>query len=190
MKVFCRHVILPLSFLSMLLSGCSTPTVSQDDDSDDSPIPYNTQIYSSNSQTNSSTSPTNSSKIIVDPSGQYTTKDSVAAYLCEFDSLPSNYVGKDVGKILYQNATGNTFDKWNFNPWLTIGFMIGGDDFDNFSTDTADFHSTLPEGHYREADVDYSGANRGTNRLVYQSGCTIYYTADHYNSFTILEFPD
>ena len=116
----------------------------------------------------------------MEESGLYTTKDSVAAYLCKFDKLPSNYVGKDEGISLYESKTGNTFDKWNFNPWTTICVMIGGDVFENRE-------GLLPNGSYHEADVDYSAKNRGTKRLIYQSDCVIYYTADHYESFDKLE---
>ena len=83
----------------------------------------------------------------IQESGKYTTKDSVAAYLCKFDKLPS---------------------------------MIGGDSFSNDK-------SMLPQGSYHEADVDYSANNRGTKRLMYQGGCTISYTADHYETFSKLE---
>ena len=58
--------------------------------------------------------------------------------------------------------------------------MIGGDKFGNNE-------SLLPQGSYREADVEYSAKNRGTKRLVYQSDCVIYYTADHYETFNRLE---
>ena len=116
----------------------------------------------------------------VEESGLYTTKDSVAAYLCKFDKLPANYVGKDKGIALYESKTGNAFSKWNFNPWTTINVMIGGDKFSNNE-------GLLPEGSYHEADVDYSAKNRGTKRLIYQSDCVIYYTADHYETFTRME---
>ena len=116
----------------------------------------------------------------VEESGLYTTKDSVAAYLCKFDKLPANYVGKDKGIALYESKTGNAFSKWNFNPWTTINVMIGGDKFSNNE-------GLLPEGSYHEADVEYSAKNRGTKRLVYQPDCVIYYTADHYETFTRME---
>ena len=116
----------------------------------------------------------------VQESGEYTTRDSVAAYLCKFDKLPTNYVTQNEGKSLYESRKGKTFDKWNFNPWTTIGVMIGGDKFGNSE-------GILPKGTYHEADVDYSAKNRGTKRLVYQSDCVIYYTADHYESFDKLE---
>lgn len=113
----------------------------------------------------------------IQESGKYTTKDSVAAYLCKFDKLPSNYVSKNEGQQLYESKTGKTFEKWNFNPWTTIGVMIGGDTYSNSE-------GLLPKGSYHEADVDYSANNRGTKRLMYQGGCTIYYTANHYESYS------
>ena len=149
---------------------------------------------SSSTQANSSSSVASSSSVevksiyeAVQESGKYTTKDSVAAYLCKFDKLPSNYVGKDEGQNLYESKTGKTFEKWNFNPWTTIGVMIGGDKFNNYASNASNYHETLPEGSYREADVEYSAKNRGTKRLVYQSDCIIYYTADHYETFSRLE---
>lgn len=163
-------------------AACSTPTVSSDDDDSEK------SFVSSNSENKSSSSvEVKSIYEAVEESGLYTTKDSVAAYLCKFDKLPSNYVGKDEGIALYESKTGNTFSKWNFNPWTTLGVMIGGDDFKNYASDPDYYHATLPEGSYHEADVDYSAKNRGTKRLVYQSDCVIYYTADHYETFTQLE---
>ena len=124
----------------------------------------------------------------VQESGKYTTKDSVAAYLCKFDKLPSNYVSEDEAQKLYESKTGKTFEKWNFNPWTTIGVMIGGDKFDNYTSyNNYNYHATLPQGSYHEADVDYPANNRGTKRLVYQSDCIIYYTSNHYETFSKLE---
>lgn len=156
---------------SAFIVACSTPTVSSDESDEKS--------LSSVEQSSSSVA-TKSIYEAVEESGLYTTKDSVAAYLCKFDKLPSNYVGKNEGQSLYESKTGNTFEKWNFNPWTTLGVMIGGDVFDNRE-------GLLPSGSYHEADVDYSAKNRGTKRLIYQSDCVIYYTADHYESFDKLE---
>ena len=155
--------------LTAFFAACSSPTVSSDDDDSPSGV-QSKSIYEA-----------------VEESGQYTTRDSVAAYLCKFDKLPSNYVGKDKGISLYESKTGNSFSKWNFNPWAILGVMIGGDDFKNDASNPDYYHATLPEGFYHEADVDYSAKNRGTKRLVYQSDCVIYYTADHYETFSKLE---
>ena len=159
------------SALTAFFAACSTPTVSSDDDSNDSlnrGEPY------------SSSADLASIYEAVEESGLYTTRDSVAAYLCKFDKLPDNYVGKNEGESLYESKTGKAFEKWNFNPWTTLGVMIGGDVFSNKE-------ELLPKGSYHEADVDYSAKNRGTKRLVYESDCVIYYTSDHYESFTRLE---
>lgn len=135
---------------------------------------------SSSVEQSSSSVATKSIYEAVEESGLYTTRDSVAAYLCKFDKLPGNYVGKNEGISLYETKTGNTFPKWNFNPWTMLGVMIGGDVFENRE-------GLLPSGSYHEADVDYSAKNRGTKRLIYQSDCVIYYTADHYETFNKLE---
>lgn len=182
------------------LSSSSQESVSSSSDEIASSSSQRIDSSSSESQSSSSSETSSSSESIessssvdiydiyeaVKESGEYTTKDSVAAYLCKFDKLPSNYVGKNEGKDLYESSTGNTFSKWNFNPWTTIGVMIGGDDFNNYASDPDYYHENLPEGSYSEADVDYSGSNRGTKRLIYQSGCIIYYTADHYETFDLL----
>lgn len=115
------------------------------------------------------------------PGTQYTSKNEVAKYICENGSLPSNYVSKSEGKRLYEQKTGRNFTKWNFNPLTTLGVMIGGDYFENRE-------GLLPPGTWYEADVDYFANNRGTNRLVYSSGCNIYYTGNHYKSFSKVEF--
>ena len=175
--------ILLVSFLAASLAACTTSLSAEDEEESSSSV----EKVSSSSVAESSSATEKSIYEAVEESGLYTTKDSVAAYLCKFDKLPGSYVGKNEGKKLYESKTGNTFDKWNFNPWTTIGVMIGGDNFDNFASSPENFHETLPEGSYHEADVDYSGANRGTKRLVYQPDCVIYYTSDHYDTFYKLE---
>lgn len=114
-------------------------------------------------------------------STSYTSKDEVAKFICDNGYLPSNYVTKSEGIRMYESKTGKSFVRWNFNPLSTLGVMIGGDSYGNRE-------GHLPPGDYREADVDYFGPNRGTKRLVYSSGCNIYYTGDHYQSFVKMKF--
>ncbi|MBQ7783510.1 MAG: ribonuclease, partial [Oscillospiraceae bacterium] len=65
------------------------------------------------------------------------------------------------------------------NLWeVAEGMSIGGDRFGNYE-------GILPEGDYTECDVNYSGGFRGSERLVF-SDEGIYYTNDHYASFTQL----
>lgn len=161
--------------LATIFFSCGTvsPSSSIEEDDPNYPSPQ------SNSSTIKNTAGIYDAIVI---SGTYTTKDSVAAYICKFDKLPQNYVGKSEGQRLYESSTGNSFSKWNFNPWKTLGVMIGGDSFSNRE-------GFLPEGNYHEADVDYGNAtSRGNKRLVYQSGCIIYYTADHFKNFRKLVF--
>ena len=110
---------------------------------------------------------------------QYTTKNEVAQYICDNDKLPPNYVSKDEAMRIYEEKTGQTFTKWNFNPLRKLGIMIGGDNFSNRE-------KKLPQGSYKEADVDYFEVNRGKNRLIYAKNCNIYHTNDHYQTFTKL----
>ena len=125
----------------------------------------------------------NSSQLIAaqvdSQNSQYTTKDEVAKFICNNGYLPSNYVSKKEGIRLYERKTGRTFESWNFNPQRKLGVMIGGDRFENRD-------GKLPSDSYKEADVDYFENNRGRNRLVYAKNCNIYYSDDHYNSFTKL----
>ena len=158
--------------VTAFFAACSTPTVSSDDDES----PYS----SKREEISSSSVSLKSIYEAVEESGMYTTKDSVAAYLCKFDKLPDNYISQKEGMVLYESETGKTFDKWNFNPWTTLGVMIGGDSFGNKE-------GLLPNGSYHEADVDYFNSSRGNKRLVYASDCVIYYTSDHYKSFSKLE---
>ena len=176
---------------AFLASSCSSPTVSNDDKCQlvlVSCWEYGPPDECGNATCANTSNPDSIFRVqdslhrakvyeAVQESGKYTTKDSVAAYLCKFDKLPSNYVGKSEGQKLYESKTGKSFEKWNFNPWETIGVMIGGDTYSNSE-------GLLPKGSYHEADIDYSAKNRGTKRLVYQSDCVIYYTSDHYGSYS------
>ncbi|NLA52186.1 MAG: hypothetical protein GX860_08715 [Alcaligenaceae bacterium] len=56
------------------------------------------------------------------------------------------------------------------------GKSIGGDHFGNYE-------KLLPNGKYREADLDYLGQKRNAKRLVYENHESLYVTIDHYESF-------
>ena len=62
------------------------------------------------------------------------------------------------------------------------GKSIGGDKFGNYE-------KILPvkKGRvYRECDIDYQKGNRNAKRIVYSNDGLIYYTGDHYKTFTKL----
>ncbi|MDY3005591.1 ribonuclease domain-containing protein [Anaerococcus porci] len=101
----------------------------------------------------------------------YYKKYDVIAYLKEYEKLPPNYLTKKEARKLGRiPKEGNLWE-------VTDKGVIGGDYFGNFE-------KNLPEGDYKECDVNYNGGKRGPERLVFDEDFNIYYTNDHYNSFS------
>lgn len=111
----------------------------------------------------------------LDEDGVYDSKDDVALYIKTFGHLPSNYVTKKEAKE--EGWEGGSLEK--FCP----GKCIGGDYFGNFE-------GLLPKAKgrkYTECDIDTLGArSRGAKRIIFSNDGLIYYTDDHYESFTLL----
>jgi len=107
----------------------------------------------------------------LDPNGSYTTKNDVALFIHLYGRLPNNFITKKQADQQYGKTNG-------LNKY---GKCIGGDRFYNKE-------GLLPSGYtYYECDIDtlYS-SKRGTKRLVFTYSGRIYYTDDHYKSFTQL----
>ena len=106
----------------------------------------------------------------------YTSKDEVAAYLHEFGELPPNYITKAEAQSLgWDNTLGNLWE-------VTDHKSIGGDYFGNYE-------NLLPRKKgrtYHECDINFKGRSRGPERIVYSNDGLIYYSSDHYNTFTLL----
>lgn len=106
----------------------------------------------------------------------YYRKDDVALYLHLYNTLPPNYITKN-------DAMDRGWDSREGNLWeVTDRMVIGGDRFGNRE-------GLLPEKNgrqYYEADVDFEGGYRDAKRLVYSNDGLIFYTDDHYASFTQL----
>ncbi len=103
----------------------------------------------------------------------YASAEEVALYIHAFDRLPINYRTKNEAEnIGWVASEGNLWD-------VCEGCLIGGDRFSNFE-------GVLPENdrQYYAADVNYDGGYRGAYRLVYTYDSVVYYTDDHYDSFT------
>ena len=102
--------------------------------------------------------------------GSYTTKEDVSYYIYHYDCLPQNFITKKEAQALGWPGGG-------LDPYAD-GKCIGGDYYSNYE-------GTLPEGDYRECDIDtLHKKSRGAKRLVYDlSDGDIYYTADHYKTF-------
>ena len=107
--------------------------------------------------------------------GSYTAKEDVALYLHLYGRLPDNFITKKEAKALGWNGG-------ELEPYAP-GKCIGGSYFGNYE-------GLLPEApgrNYYECDIDTLGAeSRGEKRLIYSTDGLIYYTDDHYESFTLL----
>ena len=111
----------------------------------------------------------------IQESGSYSSKDDVALYIHTFGHLPPNYITKKEAQAL--GWTGGSLEK--FAP----GKSIGGSRFGNYE-------GLLPDKagrFYTECDIDTVGkSKRGAKRIVFSNDGLIYYTDDHYESFTLL----
>lgn len=107
---------------------------------------------------------------ILDEDGSYYSLEDVSSYLVEFNHLPPNYITKKEAMDLgWSPKDGNLWE-------VTDKAVIGGDYFGNFE-------GNLPEGNYKEADINYKGGKRGAERIVFDEDINIYYTKDHYETF-------
>ena len=115
-------------------------------------------------------------KLSVEKDGRYTTPEDVAEYIHTFGTLPSNFITKkEAQKLGWDNKKGNLWD-------VTDQMSIGGDRFGNYE-------GLLPEADgrkYTECDVNYEGGYRGGERIVFSNDGLIFYTNDHYETFTQL----
>lgn len=111
----------------------------------------------------------------LDENGSYTSKEDVTNYLIEYNTLPDNFITKKEAKNL--GWSGGSLEPY------APGKCIGGDYFGNYE-------GILPEVSgrtYHECDIDTLGASsRGAKRIVYSDDGQIYYTEDHYETFTLL----
>lgn len=126
-----------------------------------------------NKQDNTST--TEPEKTKIDENGTYSDKEQVALYIHVYGHLPSNYITKNEAEALGWKDKG-TLDK------LAPGKSIGGDKFGNRE-------GLLPKANgrqYFECDIDYVKGNRNGKRIIYSNDGLIFYTEDHYASFTQL----
>lgn len=108
----------------------------------------------------------------LDEDGTYSSAEDVSLYLYTFGHLPDNFITKNEARDL--GWSGGSVEKY------APGYAIGGDRFGNRE-------GVLPDGQYHECDIDTIGASsRGAKRLVYSDDGRIYYTEDHYETFTLL----
>ncbi len=111
----------------------------------------------------------------IDENGWFYSKDDVALYLHTYGRLPDNFITKDEARAL--GWEGGSVEQYQ------TGAAIGGDKFGNRE-------GILPKAsgrQYYECDIDTDGmSSRGAKRIVYSNDGLIYYTDDHYETFTLL----
>ena len=111
----------------------------------------------------------------LDENGSYTTKDDVALYIYQYGHLPQNFIKK-------KDAQAQGWSGGGFTGKLK-GKSIGGDHFGNYEG----LLPTKKGRSYTECDIDTMNAkSRGAKRIVFSNDGLIYYTDDHYESFTLL----
>ena len=107
--------------------------------------------------------------------GTYSSRDDVALYIHSYGHLPGNFITKKEAREL--GWSGGSVE--DYAP----GKCIGGDHFGNYE-------GLLPEKSgrsYTECDIDTLGSSgRGAKRIIFSNDGLIYYTDDHYASFTLL----
>jgi len=119
---------------------------------------------------------TQARKASVSEDGTYTSKKQVAAYIHRYGHLPSNFITKKEARAAGWVASEGNLDE------VCPGKSIGGDRFYNYE-------GSLPTTRgvtYYECDIDYTGGRRSSKRIVYGTDDTVYYTDNHYQTFTQL----
>ncbi len=112
---------------------------------------------------------------LFDENGSYTARDDVALYIHTYGKLPQNFITKKEAQAL--GWSGGSLEPY------APGKCIGGTRFGNYE-------GRLPEKDgrtYTECDIDTLGqSSRGAKRIVFSNDGLIYYTEDHYSTFTLL----
>lgn len=108
------------------------------------------------------------------PDGPIIDPQSIADYIFAHGCLPDNFVTKRQA----QDAGWNS--SYNYVSDVLPGKSIGGDRYGNYS-------GTLPDApgrRWQECDCWYVKGRRTAYRIVFSNDGLVYYTEDHYNTFT------
>lgn len=103
-----------------------------------------------------------------------TAPQDIADYIFAHGTLPDNFLTKSEARQLGWDSSKNYVSD------VAPGYSIGGDKFGNYE-------GLLPDASGRkwyEADANYTAGPRGAERILYSSDGLVYYTNDHYQTFT------
>ena len=170
MKKFTKYSALLLALLMLVLPLCGCLADPAE------PVPAESaQVESAQAESAPAEAETDSPEEVIDEYGSYTTKEDVALYIHTYGCLPQNFITKD-------QARQAGWSGGSLEPYCP-GMCIGGDRFGNRE-------GLLPKAEGRtwtECDINTLGADsRGAERIVFSNDGLIYYTGDHYESFTLL----
>ena len=102
----------------------------------------------------------------------------LADYIFEHGELPENFMTKkEIQALGWQN-------EYRYVSDAAPGMSIGGDYFGNYERKLP----VVKGRKYYEADCYYKGGPRNEYRIIYSNDGHVWYTGDHYETFTEL-FP-
>ncbi len=102
----------------------------------------------------------------------------IADYIFEHGELPDNFLTKREAQALGWDSY------YNYVSDVAPGKSIGGDYFGNYEQKLP----VVKGRKYYEADCFYTRGKRNAYRIIYSNDGHVWYTDDHYNTFTEL-FP-
>lgn len=126
-------------------------------------------------ETEAETEPETEPEALISEDGWYYSAEEVALYIHTYGHLPENFITKAEAREL--GWEGGSVEVY------APGCAIGGDKFGN----REGLLPKAPGRQYYECDIDTNGSNsRGAKRIVFSNDGLIYYTDDHYETFTLL----
>lgn len=168
-----KRVILIVLLLAavMLLTACTAGAVETAKKRKNTPLPAVEVTVAPEAAEAPAGEPTEEPGPIIEP-------QRIADYLFEHGELPENFITKKEAQALGWDSRYNDLSD------VAPGMSIGGDYFGNYE-------GKLPRvkgRKYYEADCYYTEGKRSAYRIIFSNDGHVWYTEDHYNTFTEL-FP-
>ncbi|MBQ8556887.1 MAG: ribonuclease [Clostridia bacterium] len=136
-----------------------------------------TQTPQVQSQLGSSAEEGGSAADALEAEGPIIAPQDIADYIFAYGTLPGNFITKSEAEALGWDSSENYLSD------VAPGKSIGGDRFGNYE-------GLLPKASgrtWKEADCNYVSGPRNAERIVFSNDGLVYYTSDHYESFTQME---
>ena len=108
------------------------------------------------------------------PQGPVIEPQAIADYIFEHGELPDNFITKKEAQNLGWDSS------YNYVSDVAPGKSIGGDRFGNYEG----LLPTKKGRQWYEADCYYTTGKRNAHRILFSNDGLVYYTDDHYESFT------